>query len=132
MTSMMPTRVALAVSCLIALAIGSALLWAPISFYEMSGVTIPSDTSLLNDLRAYGGGVFAAGIFVGAGVFYRPFALPCLAGAGILYIGYGAARLWSIAVDGIPEAAYLWAMAIEIGVAVICASLAAAQFKNAR
>lgn len=125
MTRPFLTQAALAVSGLTATGIGAAILLAPGGFYALSGVTLPDDTSLLNDLRAFGGGLVGAGVFIGLGLVRRSLTRPALIAAAILYGGFGLARLWAIGVDGMPGATYLWVLAVELAIAAACAGLAA-------
>lgn len=118
------TKISLAVAGLIAMMIGTAVLFTPASFYALSGVTLPDDVSLVSDIRAFGGGLLGAGIFVTLGLIKQSLTVPSLIAATTVYAGFGLARLWAIGVDGLPEATYLWVLAIELIVAAICAIFA--------
>lgn len=117
------TKTTLALAGFIALMIGAAVLFAPVPFYALSGVTLPDDVNLVSDIRAFGGGLLGAGLFVTLGLFRRSLRLPSLIAAATVYAGFGLARLWGITVDGLPEATYLWVLAIELIVAAMCAIL---------
>ena len=124
MTSPTLQRSALALSSLIALGIGAAILFAPSDFYAMSAVTLPNDVNLLNDLRAFGGGLVAVAVFISLGLFYRSLIFPALIAAAIVFAGFGLARIWSITADGLPDATYMWVLVIELVVAAVAAILA--------
>ncbi|SEK61733.1 protein of unknown function [Pacificibacter marinus] len=117
------TKTTLALAGFIALMIGAAVLFAPVPFYALSGVTLPDDVNLVSDIRAFGGGLLGAGLFVTLSLFRRSLRLPSLIAAATVYAGFGLARLWGITVDGLPEATYLWVLAIELIVAAMCAIL---------
>ena len=124
MTSPTLQRSALALSSLIALGIGAAILFAPSDFYALSAVTLPSDVNLLNDLRAFGGGLVAVAVFISLGLFYRSLIFPALIAAAIVFAGFGLARIWAITADGLPDATYMWVLVIELAVAAVAAILA--------
>ena len=124
MTSPTLQRSALALSSLIALGIGAAILFAPSDFYAMSAVTLPNDVNLLNDLRAFGGGLVAVAVFISLGLFYRSLIFPALIAAAIVFSGFGLARIWAITADGLPDANYMWVLVIELVVAAVAAILA--------
>ena len=124
MTSPTLQRSALALSSLIALGIGAAILFAPSDFYAMSAVTLPNDVNLLNDLRAFGGGLVAVAVFSSLGLFYRSLIFPALIAAAIVFAGFGLARIWAITADGLPDATYMWVLVIELVVAAVAAILA--------
>lgn len=118
------TKITLGLAGFIALMIGVAVLLAPVPFYALSGITLPDDVNLVSDIRAFGGGLLGAGIFITLGLFRRSLTLPSLISATTVYAGFGLARLWGISVDGLPEVAFLWVLAIELIVAAACAILA--------
>lgn len=111
----------LALSGLIAMGIGAAILFAPATFYGLSEVTLPDDVNLLNDIRAFGGGLVAAAVFISLGLVQRNLILPSLVAAAIVFAGFGLARIWAISVDGVPAATYVWVLIIELFVAALAA-----------
>lgn len=121
MTSTFLQKGTLALSGLLALGIGAAILFAPTAFYALSAVTLPNDVNLLNDIRAFGGGLIAAAIFISLGLIQRSLILPSLTAAAIIFAGFGLARVWSISVDGVPDATYVWVLIIELFVAALAA-----------
>lgn len=124
MTTTFLTKTVLSLSGAIALGIGLAILTVPVAFYAQSGVALPGDVSLMNDLRAFGGGLLAVGLFILLGLLRRAFVRPSLVAGAMVYAGFAGARLWAISADGMPQATYVWVLAIELGVAILCALLA--------
>ena len=110
----------LALSSLIALGVGCAVLIAPAPFYAINNVSLPDDVSLLNDLRAFGGGLVALGLFVATGLVVAAFRLPALVAAALVYAGFGAARVFALIIDGVPDPAFVAVLVIELAVAALC------------
>ena len=100
------TKTALALSAVTALGIGAAVLFAPVEFYAMSAVALPDDVNLIGDIRAFGGGVLAFGLFLCLGIMRPWLTQPALIAAATIYAGFGLARVWALAVDGIPTASF--------------------------
>ena len=119
MTSTFLQKGTLALSGLIALGIGAAILVAPAAFYGLSEVSLPDDVNLLNDIRAFGGGLVAAAIFISLGLVRRSLILPSLIAAAIVFAGFGLARVWAFSVDGFPDATYIWVLVMELVIAAL-------------
>jgi len=111
----------LALSALIALGIGAAIVFAPTAFYAVSTVTLPDSVNLLNDIRGFGGGLVAVAIFIGLGLFYQSFTFSSLVAGAMIFAGFGFARIWAITVDGFPDTTYIWVLVIELFLAAMAA-----------
>lgn len=116
-------RIALAVSGITALAIGSVILFAPHAFYASYGIALGQDPNLLSELRAPGAGLAALGAIMLAGLARAAIAPASLVAALAVYLAFPLGRIVSIAVDGLPSGSVLGALAIEIVIA--CLLLAA-------
>ena len=114
---------------LIGVGIGGAILFAPIAFHATSGIIITDDASLLSEMRAAGGVLFACGFLVLLGSFMRSLTFTSLVLATVLYLSYGVSRLVSMAIDGMPSDSLVLVTGFELAVGVICA-LALAKAKN--
>ncbi|MEO1155317.1 MAG: DUF4345 domain-containing protein [Pseudomonadota bacterium] len=87
------TKTALTLSAIIALGIGAAVLFAPVEFYAISAVALPDDVNPIGDIRAFGGGVLALGLFLCLGLMRPSLAHPALISAAAIYAGFGLARV---------------------------------------
>ncbi|MEM9998414.1 MAG: DUF4345 domain-containing protein [Bacteroidota bacterium] len=114
----------LAVAGLVLIALGVAILVVPHAFFATNGIVLGSDPSLLSEIRAPGALLAGCGLLVLRGVVQRRQTRSSLYVAVFVYGAFGAARLLSIALDGIPATSLLWATGIELGVAILCASAA--------
>ena len=114
-------RVLLVLSGLLAMTIGSSLLFVPAQFHATNGIQLDANPSLLSEVRAPGGALLVFGAMMLAGAFVRSFALASTAIGATVYLAYGGARLLSMAFDGLPGAGIVAATAIELVMGAICA-----------
>ncbi|MBT4933044.1 MAG: DUF4345 domain-containing protein [Rhodospirillaceae bacterium] len=119
------TRVFLAVSGLIGIAIGGALLFTPVEFQASSGINLADDVNLLSEIRAPGGALLAAGIIIVSGAFVQKITQTSILLSCLFYLSYGASRLVGVMIDGVPGNAVVAATACEIiiGLMSLCALL---------
>ena len=120
---MQPTnthRILLVVSGLLAAGIGASILLAPARFHATHGIELGSDPNLLSEVRAPGGALMVLGTSMLVGAFRSAFTLASTAVAAAVYLAYGASRLVSIALDGMPDAGLVGATAIELVIGVAC------------
>lgn len=113
-------KVTLIVSGLLACLIGLASLVIPVETEAGLGIIIGSDIGLLNELRASGGGLAAAGLFIIAGAFISELVYSATLFGTMLYLGYGGARFLSIMLDGKPDPRLLAVMGVETVFGVLC------------
>lgn len=109
----------LIVSGLIAVIVGSGMLFFPTDFHASAGIVLDGAVNLTNEMRAAGGPVVAGGAIIISGAFFEPLKFTATLMAGVLYLSYGLARLISIGLDGVPSSALLQITALEILVGVI-------------
>ena len=103
-------------------AIGAAMVASPAAFHASSGIVLGNDISLLNEMRATGGGLLGAGLFVLAGAVFTPLRFTALVLAGLLNMSYGLARLMSFSVDGVPANTLVAATGFELVMGLLCLS----------
>lgn len=113
-------RTTLAVAGLVAALVGAAILLAPRSFIDIDGTPT---ADLLSETRAPGAVLVGTGAFLLVAATRRRHLTVAALLSTLLYLGYGAGRLLSMATDGWPSAAIVGATIIELGLGV--ASLAA-------
>ncbi|GAA3846941.1 hypothetical protein GCM10022243_11300 [Saccharothrix violaceirubra] len=116
-------RTVLIISALVAAAVGIGTLFFPHAFHATTGITLDGP-NLLSEVRAAGGGVLAAAFLMGLGAFRRGFAVPAALTGAVLYLGYGLARLYGAAVDGLPAAPLVAATVAELVLGVACVLVA--------
>ena len=101
--------------------VGCGMLATPVAFQASAGIALGSDVNLLNEMRASGGAVLGAGALIFLGAFFAALRTTAIIVAATLYLSYGAARLFSMGVDGPPNAALLAVTALEIAIGALCA-----------
>ena len=121
-----PTKLHLAlllISGLIAIGIGASILWTPVQFHAANGIQLGDDASLLSEIRAPGGALLALGFLMLVGTFSRSFLTASTSIAAVVFLAYGASRLFSIALDGAPGSGLIGAMVIELVIGSACTAL---------
>jgi len=113
------TRAFLVVSSLIAIGIGASLLFTPAEFQASVGIDLGGNVNLLSEIRAPGGFLLAAGIYMMLGVFIRKIAHTSVVISTLIYLSYGFARLLGMAVDGMPHTNLVAATVLEIVIGVL-------------
>jgi hypothetical protein len=114
------TRVLLAVSGAITIAIGAGLMFVPAQFQASAGIILGPDINLLSEVRAPGGFLLATGILILLGAFRRQMARLALLLSSLLYLSYAGARLVGILMDGMPSSTILTALGIEVVIGGLC------------
>lgn len=109
------SKVVLAISGLVAMVIGGAILVTPAAFFASSGVALSADPSLLSEVRAPGGALLVAGLVIALGAFFAELTLTAGVVSALLYLSYGLSRVLGMAVDGMPATGLVVATAVEIG-----------------
>lgn len=114
-------RLLLAACGFVAAGIGATILFAPAAFHATHGIDLGSDPSLLSEVRAPGGALFALGGLIFAGAIVPSLAMLSTSVSAAVYLAYGASRLISLALDGLPESGLIGATAIELALGSACA-----------
>jgi len=113
-------KIVLFISGLIAASIGGAILFNPAAFYAANGIELGGHVSLLNEIRASGGMLLAAGILIVTGGFVASLRFTAVMVSCLLYLAYGLSRILSFAIDGMPSEGLVQAAAWEIVIGVVC------------
>ena len=114
-------NVVLFISGLIAAIIGGAILFKPVIFYASNGIDLDNNINLLNEIRASGGALLAAGLLILSGCFVSNLRYTAIVVSTLLYLAYGVSRVLSFTVDGIPSEGLILATGLEIFLGVVCA-----------
>ena len=120
MTLTLLQKIALGTSGATSLGIGAFILSAPFAFYASYGIALVPDPSLLSELRAPGAGLVASGAIMLAGIFRQGLAQVAVAFALAIFLAFPAGRIVSLAMDGMPSAGILAALALELAIAAFC------------
>lgn len=102
------------------LLVGSFILAAPTEFYASNNIDLGANVSLLNELKAPAGMLFAAGLFMVGAVFIRRMVDTATSLAALIYLSYAITRLMSMILDGVPAAGLVQAAALEGIVGLAC------------
>jgi len=103
-------------------AVGIGTLFTPHAFFASSGAILGTGASLMSEIRAPGGLLLASGIVALVAAVRGAMADAALMLVALIYGAFGAGRLVSMAIDGMPSAALNMAAALELlvtGVALI-------------
>lgn len=119
MKKMIFTKVLLAVAGITGLGIGASLVFNPVAFEASSGIILDHDPGLLSEIRGMGGPILLGGLFLLAGIFVRQLQFSALVLLCVMYLGYGFARIISLAADGTPSAVILTALVAELVIGLL-------------
>ena len=113
-------RALLGVSGLMLLAIGLSVLFNPVSFAAANGFELPAGPSALSEYRAPGGVLVVSAVVILLSLVHRRQMQLGLMLAALIDGSYGAARLVSIWLDGLPSHALTQATFIELLIGSVC------------
>ncbi|MEM9630056.1 MAG: DUF4345 domain-containing protein [Pseudomonadota bacterium] len=116
----LPIKIALVLSAATFLSIGVFITFFPAYLFSLNGLSLDPSAAMMSDIRAPGVPILLAGAITLLGLFNRAFERPALLASASLMLAYGAGRLISISLDGVPPASLLIAMAIEFGLGAWC------------
>lgn len=94
--------------------IGAAILFAPVAFEASAGISLGNDVNLLSEIRSPGGSLLAGGAMILIGAFVSRFRHTAVLLAALFYLSYGAGRLISLILDGVPHVSLLMAGGAEL------------------
>lgn len=115
----MLTRTSLGLAGAVAGFIGAAILAAPQAFFAGNGVELNANPSLMSEVRAPGGLLLIAGVYLLHQAFVsRHLRLALIIGASV-FGAYGMARLLSFALDGVPSTSLIVATVVELAIAIV-------------
>ncbi len=113
------TRTSLGLAGIAAGFIGAAILAAPQAFFAGNGVELNANPSLMSEIRAPGGLLLIAGIYLlHQAIVARQLRSALFVGAAV-FGAYGLARLLSIVLDGVPSTSLILATAVELAIAIV-------------
>lgn len=118
-------KLLLAVAGIAGLFIGFSLLFQPITFEASAGITLAREPNILSEIRGMGGVILLAGVMACIGFFMPKWRWTALFITSFYLLGYGASRLLSVFLDGIPSPVLLSAMALEVGIGLVGVALLA-------
>ena len=130
MKSSIPLKALLIVSGLIGIAIGSSLLFTPVSFEASAGITLGTDINLLSEIRAPSGVLLIGGIVILLGAFVSKLTDIAIILSGLIYTTYGLSRLVGIFFDGLPNEPLLMAMIVEFVIGSISLTVLVFRLRN--
>lgn len=118
------TGISLGLAGVLASIIGASILVVPRAFFAGNGVILSADPSLMSEIRAPGGLLLIAGVYLlHQALVSRHLRSALLVGAGV-FGAYGIARLLSIFLDGVPSTSLIAATSVELVVSAILFGLA--------
>lgn len=115
-----PQRLLLLLCGSIAVAIGAGILLSPHAFFASNGIELGADPNQLSEVRAPGAALLVLGAGMLCGVWVRSWTQVATALGAAVYLAYGAARLASMAIDGLPAGGLVGATVVELLLGVGC------------
>lgn len=113
-------KITLGIAGITALGIGGFILGAPHAFYASYGIELGTDTNLLSELRAPAANLTALGAIMLAGIVRPAWWRVSATVALTVFVAFPVGRIIGLAVDGMPSANVLGALAIEIVIGALC------------
>ncbi|QFT94252.1 hypothetical protein FIU86_15485 [Roseovarius sp. THAF9] len=113
-------KIALGISGLTALNIGTFILFAPHAFYASYGIPLGQDPNLLSELRAPGAGLAGFGLLMLLGIWRHRILPAAMVAALTVFIAFPAGRLVGLALDGVPFGSIIGALVVELWIAALC------------
>ena len=114
------SRIILCVAGVLLLLIGAGILFTPHAFFATNGVVLGHEPSLMSEIRAPGGLLFGCAVVMLIGVARTSVTWAALKFGAIVYGSYGAARFFSMAIDGMPSFSLVGAAILEILIGALC------------
>lgn len=121
------TKALLVVNGVVAGIIGGLVTFAPGQLFALSGITLDTDPNMMSEVRAPGGVLLGAAIFIAAAAFVRHWQAPALALSALLYLGYAFGRVVAVSTNGLPGTDLLWALGIEVALGTVSLMVLASQ-----
>lgn len=90
-----------------------------VGFFAFSGIELGHDVSMLNETRAAGGMVMGSALVVISGAFFPRMAFTSTVLSVVVFLSFGFARLYGIAVDGFPSTNILQGLFTELAMGAI-------------
>lgn len=107
--------ITLSLSALLLLFVNISRLSNPIkTFSKNSGIELPNDTNLLNEVRGVSAMNLCAALLIALGIFMSDVTTPSFVLACLLFIGFALGRMISMAVDGKPSKQLVQGLGFEL------------------
>ena len=116
-------KIVLILAGLVGMIVGGANLFVPVEFNASSGIELGINISLLNEMRASGGGLLLSSIVIFLGAFISRLTFTSTLLATILYLSYGFSRIMSMMVDGMPSNDLVVVAIFEIIIGLVSMSI---------
>ncbi|MEQ9366686.1 MAG: DUF4345 domain-containing protein [Leptospirales bacterium] len=120
MRDSMVLKIILSVSGLVAIGVGLGILFFPVAFYATNEIALAGQISLLSEVRGSGGAILGVGLLVFAGAFIARLRFSAVLISTVLYLSYGASRILSAILDGVPAEGLVFVTALEIVFGGLC------------
>lgn len=117
------TKIALSLSALTLGTVGSLVVFAPVSLFELNNIALDPSAAMMSEIRAPGVLILFGFALAMAGLKNDRLLRPALTLSAVLLLSYGVGRLISLPMDGIPPVSLLAALAIELVLGAWCALL---------
>lgn len=117
-------KAALSLTALTSFAIGSLLVFAPGTLFGLNGISLDRSAAMMSEVRSPGVLILLVGFVAAAGLLNRAYERQALMISAGLLLAYGAGRLISLPLDGLPPVSLQVATAVELGLGSWCALLA--------
>ncbi|MDF3818405.1 DUF4345 domain-containing protein [Leptospira sp. 96542] len=100
--------------------LGFLIILNPRVLFETNQVELGTDPNLLSEIKAPGGALLAFGLLLCFSLVRSKIRTMALGSTAVFLLGYGFARIVSIAFDGMPAPSLVTAMVMEIGLGLVC------------
>lgn len=104
----------LVISGLIVTGVGGTVLFMPVTFYAGNGIDLGGNISLLNEIRAGGGGLLVVGMLIVSGAFVARLTFTSTVISMLMFLSFGTSRILSMAIDGMPAEGLVNATVLEM------------------
>lgn len=115
------TQLTLGAAGLTAFGIGLAIATVPETFYAGYGIAIRTEPAALSELRAPGTNLAMLGAVILAGALRPAMARLSAALGTLVFLAFATGRLLSLTLDGWPGDSIATALALELGIGILCA-----------
>ena len=96
--------VTLSLSSLLLVVVGLSRMFNPVKTYSKnSGINLPQDGDLLNEIRGVAGNMFVGGVIIALGTILPSLTFTSHIVAAIIFLGFALGRFVSISSDGKPN-----------------------------
>ena len=109
----------LVIAGIVGLYVGGALVFFPVELQAQSDIILGNNASHFSETRAPGAAILTASVILMLGAFKATLTRLALSLAAIFFLSYGAGRLLSLVLDGMPAEGLFYAMIGELILGII-------------